>query len=147
MKKTLPLALITVLLSITALTSSSSAAITKPASFYNDCGVKAVQEPSNITQYCADANAGVTNLKWSSWAKTAVGTGTYYINACDPTCVSGKTYKTAVRVTLSNLTKRKGKMYYMNVTVSPMPGKSFVWPPKQRPVPKKVTWITDMWRS
>lgn len=146
MKKSLPLALITTLLSIAALTSTSTAASMKPAGFYNDCGVKAVQEPSNITQYCADANAGVVNIKWSQWAKTPVGTGTYYINACDPTCVSGKTYKSAARVTLSKLTKTMGKMYYMNVTVTPLPGKAFNWPVKMKPVPTKVTWTTDFWR-
>jgi hypothetical protein len=50
-------------------------------------------------------------------------------------------------VVLSQLTKTHGKLYYMKVTVTPLPGKAFVWPPKMKPVPTKVTWITDLWRG
>lgn len=155
MKRTLPLILLATLLSITASTSTSSAKSpstssaksSKASGFYNDCGIEVVQFPARITQFCADAGAGVINIKWSSWGDTAVGAGTYYINGCDPTCIAGTSYKSEVQVTLSNLKKIHGKMYYMNVTVAPLTGKSFVWPPKMKPIPTKVTWVTDSWRG
>lgn len=162
-KRTLPLILLATLISITASTSissakphspssekshaSSSEKSSKASSFYNDCGVEVVQFPARITQFCADAGAGVINLKWSSWGDTAVGAGIYYINGCDPTCIAGTSYKSEVQVTLSDLKKVRGKMYFMNVTVAPLPGKSFVWPPKMKPIPTKVTWVTESWRG
>jgi len=151
MKRTFPRIFITTLLFVSALvgTTSANAAPMIPSAYYNNCGAAAVFMPSSITQFCGDAGAGVVNIKWSYWgAKSAKGVGTYYVNACDPTCVAGKVYKTTkVVVVLSGATKTHGKNYLMNVTVTPEAGKKFVWPPKQRPVPKKVTWITDMWRS
>src|ERR1019366_9880672 len=75
-------------------------------SYYNDCGAKAVIKPVNITEYCADAGAGVINIKWSTWKATkATGTGIFYINGCVPFCGRGIIYKTKVSVTLSGLTK------------------------------------------
>lgn len=155
MKRTLPLILLASLLSITALTSISAAKppsgtaakSQKDASLYNDCGVEVVQMPTRITQFCADAGAGVINIQWSSWAKTAVGTGTYYINGCDPTCIAGTSYRSEVQVTLSNLKKVRGKMFFMDVLVTPLADKAFVWPPKMKPVPTKVTWVTDSFRG
>jgi hypothetical protein len=146
-KRTLPLILLVTLISITASISPSSAKSPKASGFYNDCGIEVIQFPARITQFCADAGAGVINLKWSSWGETAVGAGTYYINGCDPTCIAGTSYKSEVQVTLSNLKKVRGKMFYMNVTVAPLTGKSFLWPPKMKPIPTKVTWVADSWRG
>ena len=117
-------------------------------SYYNDCGAKAVVKPANITEYCADAGAGVVTIKWKTWTATkATGTGIFYINGCDPSCAGGKTYKTKVAVTLSGLTKTHGKNYLMRVLVVPSGAKKFVWPPKMKPVPSKVTWVTDFWQG
>jgi|ERR1035437_4912617 hypothetical protein len=117
-------------------------------SYYNDCGAKAVIKPANITEYCADAGAGVIKIKWSTWkATTATGTGTFYINGCVPYCGRGIIYKTKVAVTLSGLTKTHGKNYLMRVRVVPTGNKRFVWPPKMKPIPGNVTWLTDLWRG
>ncbi len=116
-------------------------------SYYNDCGAKAVVKPASITQYCADAGAGVISIKWSSWTATsAKGAGTYYINSCTPTCVSGKVYRTRANVVLSGLTNTHGKNYLMRVTVKPAGAKYFFWP-KGKSAPTSVTWTTDLWRG
>ena len=117
-------------------------------SYYNDCGAAAVAKPKSITEFCADAGAGVVNIKWSTWGATsAKGTGTFYINGCDPDCASGKVSKTQVNVLLSGVTKTHGKNYLMNVTVTPLAGKKFVWPASMKPVPTQVTWVTDYWQG
>ena len=148
MRRTTPLALIFALLFGTIVVAEIPTATASPTSFYNDCGAAAVVKPKSITQFCADAGAGVTNIKWSSWKSTAAkGSGTYYINSCDPSCVSGKIYKSSVVVELSGLTKTHGKNYLMKVTVLPAPGKSFNWPPKMNARPASVKWITDFWQG
>ena len=125
----------------------SSAATFKPYAYYNDCGTPTFS-PKTITQFCADAGAGVVNIKWSTWGSTsAKGVGTYYINGCDPSCAGGKVSKTQVNVLLSGLTKTHGKNYLMKVTVTPLAGKKFVWPASMKPVPTKVNWVTDFWRG
>ena len=125
----------------------SHAATMKPSAYYNDCGTPTFS-PKTITQFCADAGAGVVNIKWSTWGSTsAKGVGTYYINGCDPDCASGKVSKTTVNVLLSGLKKTHGKNYLMNVTVTPLKGKKFVWPPAMNSVPTSVKWTTDFWRG
>ena len=120
----------------------------KASSYYNNCGTSADVKPTSITEYCADAGAGVTDIKWSKWTTTfAEGTGSFYINGCDPTCAGGTIYKTNANVLLTGLTKTHGKNYLLNVEVSPAQGTTFSWPPKMTPVPSKVTWVTDLWRG
>jgi hypothetical protein len=127
--------------------ASSNAATVKPNAYYNDCGTPTFS-PKSITQYCADAGAGVVNIKWSLWGNTsAKGVGTYYINDCTPDCASGKTLKTSVNVLLNGLTTTHGKKYLMHVTVTPLAGKKFVWPTSMKPVPTSVNWVTNYWQG
>ena len=117
-------------------------------SYFNNCGIKAVVKPTTITEYCADAGAGVTGIKWSSWTATsAKGAGSFYILDCTPTCVSGKIYRTRANVVLTGLTKTHGKNYLLRVTVKPAAAKYFFWPLKQKPIPSKITWVTDTWQG
>ena len=148
MKRSASIALIAVLLLGTACEGIAPAATAKTPSYFNDCGLGPVKRPSSVIQYCADGGAGVVNIKWSSWGTTsAKGTGTYYINGCSPSCAAGSIYKSSVNVLLSKLVKTHGKNYLMNVTVTPKDGKQFVWPPKMKPIPKKIIWTSDMWRG
>ena len=148
MKRSASIALIAVLLLGTACEGIAPAATAKTPSYFNDCGLGPVKRPSSVIQYCADGGAGVVNIKWSSWGTTsAKGTGTYYINGCTPSCAAGSIYKSSVNVLLSKLVKTHGKNYLMNVTVTPKAGKQFVWPPKMKPIPKKIIWTSDMWRG
>jgi hypothetical protein len=138
-------------ISLTLVTSSFIALTPTHAatpSYYNDCGLAGVVKPQSITQFCGDGGAGVSDIKWSSWGSTsAKGTGTYYINGCDPDCADGKISYSKVNVLLSGLAKTHGKNYLMKVTVTPLAGKKFVWPPSMKPVPTQVTWVTDYWQG
>ena len=58
-----------------------------------DCNQSAPQasfEPTSIILACADGNASLVNIAWSSWTSTAaVGAGTYIQNDCTPDCAGG----------------------------------------------------------
>ncbi len=139
---------ITALLIVTAVLVGLALTQGTATSYYNNCGAAAVVKPASITEYCADAGAGVADIKWSTWsASSASGSGTFYINSCDPTCVSGQIFKTEAEVLLTGLTKTHGKNYLLKVTVTPKATSKFSWPPKMLPVPTKVTWSTDLWRG
>ena len=130
--------------SIIAITPSHAAT----PSYYNNCGVAAQVKPNSITEYCADAGAGVISIKWSLWTRvSARGQGTFYVNDCTPTCVAGKVYRTRANVELSEATLTHGKNYLMKVTVTPAAAKYFFWSKKQKPIPSKITWVTDTWRG
>ena len=58
-----------------------------------DCNQSAPQasfEPTSIILACADGNASLVDIAWSSWTSTAaVGAGTYIQNDCTPDCAGG----------------------------------------------------------
>jgi len=95
-----------------------------PPAYVNDCGYPAYK-PQSITQYCADAGTGVVKIKWTSWTSTrATGTGSYYVNLCEPNCADGKLVWAKVKVVLSGAKFTRGKRYLMNVSVSSLNGKA-----------------------
>jgi hypothetical protein len=129
----LSLALIT-----TGMTSNGHAA---PPSYFNDCGYPEYK-PESLTQYCADAGAGVAKIKWTSWTNSrAQGTGTYYVNICDPNCADGKIVSIKAKVVLSGAKITRGKRYLMNVTVSSVNGKPL--PDSQGS--NTIKWVSDYW--
>jgi hypothetical protein len=120
---------------------TSQAFSATPPSYFNDCGLTQYK-PDMITQYCADAGTGVVKIKWSSWTSTrATGTGSYYVNQCDPNCADGKLVWAKVKVVLSGPKFTHGKRYLMNVTVSSINGKRL--PEETRT--NTIGWITDYW--
>jgi len=138
------LSLLVLASSVIAVTPSHAAT----TSYYNNCGAAAQVKPKSITEYCADAGAGVIDLKWSAWTHTSAhGQGIFYMNDCTPTCASGKIYRTRANVVLSDATVTHGKNYLLKVTVTPAAAKYFFWPKKQKPIPSKITWVTDAWRG
>lgn len=53
-----------------------------------------------------DSTAILLGMTWSSWSATrAVGSGTYKIDACNPSCAAGPVYPVAAVVTLSQPVK------------------------------------------
>jgi len=139
-KKRSAIIAITILaLSASFLTIPASSAT--PPSYFNDCGYPEYQ-PQSLTEFCADAGNGVTKIKWSSWTSTrASGTGSFYVNQCDPNCADGKLIWAKVKVVLSGAKVTRGKRYLMNVTVSstngkPLPGESNS---------TSIRWVTDYW--
>ncbi|HVT71324.1 MAG TPA: hypothetical protein VHF26_26500 [Trebonia sp.] len=67
-----------------------------------DCTGAARVEPSSFVLACADGNAGLTGLHWSEWAPgAAAGTGTEYVNDCQPYCAAGHFHNYPVEVRLT----------------------------------------------
>jgi hypothetical protein len=63
-------------------------------------------KPTSIVVTCADANTVVRNITWSSYTdKSAAGTGTANVNACDPTCAAGRFQEFPAKVGLSGPTE------------------------------------------
>jgi len=112
-----------------------------PPSYFNDCGYPEYK-PQSLTQFCADAGNGVTKIKWSSWTSTrATGTGSFYVNLCDPNCADGKLVWAKAKVVLSGAKFTRGKRYLMNVTVSSTNGKPLPGESKST----SIRWVTDYW--
>ena len=67
-----------------------------------DCSSTARVEPSSFVLACADGNAGLTNLHWNKWAPgAAAGTGTEYVNDCQPYCAAGHFHNYPVEIRLT----------------------------------------------
>lgn len=97
------------------LSGSASAA---PRTSVNNCGELEVK-PTDLVLACADANAMLTDLKWSGWSNgRAKATGTYEVNDCTPTCVAGKTRAYPVRVKLDRPKVQSGSRVFTLVVVT-----------------------------
>jgi hypothetical protein len=128
---------ISAMLSLSITTNAQAA----PPAYVNDCGYPAYK-PQSLTQYCADAGTGVTKIKWTSWTTTrAIGTGSYYVNLCEPSCADGKLVWAKVKVVQSGAKFTRGKRYLMNVTVSSLNGK----PLPESANSNTIGWVTDYW--
>lgn len=92
-----------------------------------DCEYPAYK-PETIMIYCGDGGAYIAKIKWKTWNRDgASGTGEYYRNLCEPNCADGKIVHAPVKVSLSNLTPRKGKYYLRTLDTSSVSGKDFPW--------------------
>jgi hypothetical protein len=130
----------TVIVFLTAAVATNVSAATPP-SYFNDCGYPEYK-PQSLTEFCADAGNGVTKIKWSSWTSTkAVGTGSFYVELCDPNCADGKVVWTKAKVVLSGAKFTRGKRYLMNVTVTSTNGKPLPGESKST----SIRWVTDYW--
>lgn len=60
-------------------------------------------EPTEIPLACADYDANISGITWSSWTlDRARGAGTLNVNDCTPDCAGGTFHHTPTSVTLSN---------------------------------------------
>ena len=92
-----------------------------------DCEI-AEYKPESITITCADGGVFVEKIQWSSWSQDgATGTGIYSENLCEPNCAEGTRVTAPVKLTLSNLTEYKGKIYLRTIDISTQNGKDFPW--------------------
>ncbi len=68
------------------------------------------KKPHRITLACADDNALLRKMKWSSWGgEKAKGEGWFYINECDPNCAEGDFISYGVKAKLTKIkTKQCG---------------------------------------
>jgi hypothetical protein len=85
-------------------------------------------KPKTIMIYCGDGGAYIAKINWTSWSQDGgTGTGEYYKNLCEPNCADGKIVHAPVKVSLSDLTPRKGKFYLRTLDMSSVSGKDFPW--------------------
>jgi hypothetical protein len=77
---------------------------------------------------CADGGLYVDEITWTTWSKTgARGTGNFYENLCEPSCAEGEQVSAPVKITLTDLSPRKGKNYLRTLDISTQDGKDFPW--------------------
>ena len=85
-------------------------------------------KPEAITLTCADGGLYVDQLTWNTWTKEgATGSGIFHENLCDPSCAEGESVREAVKLSLSELTPRKGKFYLRTLDIDTQSGKDFNW--------------------
>jgi hypothetical protein len=63
---------------------------------------KSQVRPASIIVACADANIALTHLRWQRFGGvTAIASGSYSANDCNPNCAAGHFHSYAARVVLS----------------------------------------------
>jgi len=90
-------------------------------------GATPAVEPGTIMLACADGNAYLDHLRWSSWTTTsATATGMYTHNTCTPNCAGGTFVSTPTTVRLSYpVQTRDGKEFgSVSYTTTSSSGKS-----------------------
>jgi hypothetical protein len=106
-----------ILVVILAAVVGTSASATSTVKITN-C-TKASSRPKTVTLACADANAVLTGLRWSSFGgASALATGTLERNTCTPNCAGGKFVRYTVAVRANNPRTCKGGLrVYGKVTL------------------------------
>ena len=112
-------------LAVSLFSSQQSKPLTPKQVLTWDCET-AEYKPESITITCADGGIFVEKIQWSTWSKEgATGTGIYSENLCEPSCAEGERVTAPVKLTLSNLTKYKGKIYLRSLDITTSDGKDF----------------------
>jgi len=96
-----------------AASSGSSAASTPAAGTFlaegQDVNGTALYEPACAGSGCPLSGDGTTilyRMRWTTWSATeAVGTGTYKVDACQPSCAAGPVYPVPAMMTFSQPVK------------------------------------------
>ena len=102
-----------------ALTATSAA-----AQVTLSCQGRPQARPATMMLACADGNASLTGLRWSSWRGTAQAAGTFRVNDCTPSCAAGSFHRFPAQVTLTDprpMPGHHGGRYYTRITVA-LPG-------------------------
>jgi hypothetical protein len=90
---------------------------------YGNCKTPSV-EPAEIVLACADYNAILESLHWTSWTATsATAVGTFVYNDCTPNCAEGHFHNVpGTRVTLTVPSRSvSGQQVWSQVQESPEP--------------------------
>jgi hypothetical protein len=112
-------------LAVSLFSSQQSKSVTPEQVLTWDCET-AEYMPESITITCADGGIFVEKIQWSTWSKEgATGTGIYSENLCEPNCAEGERITAPVKLTLTNLTKYKGKIYLRTLDINALYGKDF----------------------
>ena len=114
-------------LAVSLFSSQQSKTLTPEQVLTWDCET-AQYKPESITITCADGGIFVEKIQWSTWSKEgATGMGIYSENLCEPNCAEGERVIAPVKLTLSNLTENKGKVYLRTLDIVTSDGKDFPW--------------------
>ena len=114
-------------LAVSLFSSQQSKNLTTEQVLTWDCET-AQYKPESITITCADGGIFVEKIQWSTWSQEgATGTGIYSENLCEPNCAEGERVTAPVKLTLSNLTEYKGKIYLRTLDITTSDGKDFPW--------------------
>ena len=114
-------------LAVSLFSSQQSKTLTSEKVLTWDCET-AQYKPESITITCADGGIFVEEIQWNSWSKEgATGKGIYSENLCEPSCAEGKRVTAPVKLTLSNQTEYRGKIYLRTLDVATSDGKDFPW--------------------
>ena len=77
-----------------------------------------VERPTTFITACADAQAGVEQIKWQSWGGAAAyGSGSAFTNDCNPDCVAGGIHHSAAEIYASRLRRCGSRMVYARVAI------------------------------
>jgi len=83
----------------------------------SNCG-RLVVRPTSVVLACADANYGLTGLRWSSWGgSTARATGSVRANDCTPYCAAGHFHSYRARVVLDRRTSCGTVLVYLRLAI------------------------------
>jgi hypothetical protein len=98
---------------------AASAAFASSPVKITDC-TKAASRPKQLTLTCADANAVLGGLRWSSFGgATAKARGTLEMNRCEPNCAQGKVARYPIAATARGIRKcAHGLRVYNRLTLS-----------------------------
>lgn len=100
-----------------------TAATTQAAVTIGCSGARQVH-PGAMVLACADGNAYLSGLHWTTWGTAAYGSGTYQINGCVPSCAAGHFHSFPALVMLwraEPLPRHHGMRYYTRITLA-LPG-------------------------
>jgi hypothetical protein len=107
------------------------------------CGMKVQIRPGSFTLACADRNAYVSGLSWSTWGPVAaLASGTSTFNDCTPNCLSGHSHTFPALVVLwrpQPWPSRVGVRYFTRMTIIYTGNRSYTAGGKTYQVPQTQT--------
>jgi hypothetical protein len=97
-----------------------AASVASESAVMVNCANQRQVRPAQFVLACADGNAYLSGLHWSTWRSSAYGTGTWRINDCTPSCAGGTFRSFSALVTLwrpEALPRHRGVRYYSKITI------------------------------
>ncbi len=125
---------------------SALEAAVQPSVVVLNCPGKQQVRPSQIVLACADGNAYLSGLHWTTWGSAAYGTGTWRINDCTPYCAKGTFHSFTALAVLwrtAPLPQHPDLRYYTRITMI-LPGTHCYWAAGKRTC-YPVTYTEALW--
>ena len=105
--------------SITAASpASSSARPAAPAKVIVNCEGRKQVEPRQFVLACADGNAYLDELAWTSWTQSmGTAAGVFIVNDCNPFCAAGHFHSYPVLAVVWGSSRYRGSQRYSELTI------------------------------